>query len=232
MKNIFPPKRFVIACNQKLIWDWNALIQECLFYSSVHDMLYAIFYQSYLEGWNKFKRNVVYLNSEIGSVKWYSGQSEERIKDNLKNKEKLQDIFLRPYHKQTQPKYDFIALVKNHQNEMGILYIGDKFLIPEVHFKVSSKFFAIAHLFAENYELETMPSPYISGKMLYKNFNLPKAFHEYHKKIHDTISRYFSLGIDYKNRVLDYEKNQSMFLYHWASNQVFIERKSHRIEHF
>ncbi len=229
MKKKIIPKRIVVACNQKLNWEWESLIYNITQLQSVHDILNEIFHYNYLDGWNKFKRNVIYLNSQNQSLKWHSGIDELKVRNSIKNKQQIQDIFLRPYYKRTLPKYDFLALVKNNENEMGILYIGDRFLIPEVHLKVYSKFFAIAHLFAENFECEPMPANFISGKMLYGNHNLPKAFHDYHKKIHENLNHYFSLGIDHKNRVIDYEKNQPMFIYHWASNQKFIERPSKTI---
>lgn len=231
MKKIFFPKRFVIACNEKLPWNWDSLISEFRFHENVQDLLYAVFHQSYLEGWNRYKRNFVFWNSENQFLRWFSGLNEGYIKSSLKIS-RPREVFLRAHIKKSQPKYDFVALVKNKRNEMGLIYIGDKFLIPEVHLKIERKFFAIASLFAENYELEPMPAAFMGNKMLMKNFNLHKAFHEYHKKIHDLSPHYFSIGIDYKNRVLDYEKNQPMNIYHWSENQGFIERKSKTTEGF
>lgn len=230
-KRIFP-KRWVIACNKPLNWNWDNLISEFHFYNSVQDLLYTIFNQNYLEGWNKHKRNFVFINTENHFLRWISGLNEDYIKSSLKKLDIPKEVILKAYIKQKEPKYDFIALLKNQHNEMGLIYIGDKFLIPDVHFKLESKYFAIASLFAENFELDNMPIPYMGGKMLFKNFNLPKAFHEYHKRIHDVQSHYFSIGIDYKNRVLDYEKNQPMYIYHWAENQKFIQRKSNTIDRF
>lgn len=232
MKKKFIPKRFVIACNKKLDWNWDSLISEFLFYHDIQDLLYAIFNQNYLEGWNKHKRNFIFQNSENQFFRWICGLNGDYIKASLKNPSKLREVTLKAYIKQNEPKYDFVALVKNPKNEMGIIYIGDKFLIPDVHLKIESQFFAMASLFAENFELENMPIPFMGGKMIYKNFNLPKAFHEYHKKIHYQINQYFTIGIDYKNRVLDYEKNQPMNIYHWSENQKFIERKSKNITNF
>lgn len=224
MKNKNFPKRFVIACNQKLDWNWDSLISEFLFWENIQDLLYSIFNQNYLDGWNRYKRNVILINSENSFLRWLSGLNEEHIKFSLKNCHKKSEVILKAYIKQTTPKYDFIALIKNRSNEMGALYIGDKFLVPEVHLKVESKFFAIAHLFAEDYDTEIMPAPFVAGKMLFKNYNLPKVFHEYHKKIHPFKNQYFSIGIDYKNRVLDYSKNQPMYIYHWSENQKLIEK--------
>lgn len=232
MKKTFIPKRFVIACNKPINWDWDSLISEFAYYENIQDLLLAIFNQNYLEGWNKHKRNFIFQNSENQFFRWICGLNENYIKNSLKNSSKLREVTLKAYIKQQEPKYDFIALVKNKKNEMGLMYIGDKFLIPDVHLKIESKFFAMASLFSENFDLDKMPIPFMAGKMLYKNFNLPKAFHEYHKKIYTIQNQFFTIGIDYKNRVLDYEKNQPMFIYHWAENQKFIERKSHNITGF
>lgn len=230
-KNVFP-KRFVIACNHLLLWDWNQFIKEFSYYDNIHEFLYLIFLKNYYDGWHRAKKNVITINSETNSLHWYSGLNADKIKSYLKSKEKKNSISFQPYTRSRTTKYNFIALVKNSLNEMGLIYIGDQFLVPEVHFKVSSKHFAIAHLFAENYDVEPMPAPYVSGKILYKNFNLPKSFHEYHKKIHDNCPNYFSIGIDYKNRVLEFEKNQPMNIYHWADKQKFILRASDPILNF
>ncbi len=111
MKKAFIPKRFAIACNKPLDWNWDSLISEFLFYENIYDLLLAIFNQNYLEGWNKHKRNFVFQNSENHFFRWICGINEEYIKSSLKNTSQLKEVTLKAYIKQTEPKYDFIALV-------------------------------------------------------------------------------------------------------------------------
>jgi hypothetical protein len=232
LKKKILPKRFVIACNQELQWNWAQWIQDFSNIQTVQEGLNLIFTANFQQGWHSRKKVVIFLNSENSFLGWFCGIKPEIIQEKIKNSANGMVIELKKYQKPKRTWYDFIALIKNNQNEMGLLYIGDKFLIPEIHLKVYSQKFAIAHLFTEYFDYQMLPAPFTGGKMLYKNLNLPKVFHEYHKKIHSQLLHYFSIGIDYKNRVLDYEKNQVMNVYHWSENQSFICRKSKTIKNF
>lgn len=171
--------------------------------------------------------NLVLLSSNSPPVAVY-GILPKDVLTFFTNYTTQQTIF-KHLRKPTHPSkpFDLLFLCKDLNGDFALCYIGNRYLLPEIHLKVHAKEFVIASLFAEQFDVSPLPALFLTTKMTESHYNLPKAFHAYHKKIAPFTNSYFSIGIDKKNRIVDFAKNTNYLITHWADHQEIIARENH-----
>lgn len=223
----FPKRRLLLVSKPSFLQSdhINALFCSMQRHDSAADML-SIYLAQLVPFLPNKSLNLVILLSDYPPLATYGIQPNHffHYMSIFTTKQPIFQHLRKPSHPSNH--FDLLFLCKDLNSDFALCYIGNRYLLPEVHLKVFAKEFAVASLFAEQFEVQPLPAIFIATKMTESHYNLHKAFHAYHKKIDTHSNSYFSIGIDKKNRIVDFAKNTNYLITHWSDNRQIISRQN------